>query len=45
MTTAQVDADDVEQLKTLFNDYKPELVVNLALPYQDLSSSHFRDKR
>lgn len=35
--TAQVDADDVEQLKTLFNDYKPELVVNLALPYQDLT--------
>ena len=35
--TAQVDADDVEQLKALFNDYKPELVVNLALPYQDLT--------
>ena len=35
--TAQVDADDVEQLKALFNDYQPELVVNLALPYQDLT--------
>ena len=35
--TAQVDADDVEQLKALFNDFKPELVVNLALPYQDLT--------
>lgn len=35
--TAQVDADDVEQLKALFNDYKPELVINLALPYQDLT--------
>ncbi len=35
--TAEVDADDVEQLKTLFNDYKPELVINLALPYQDLT--------
>ena len=35
--TAQVDADDVEQLKTLFNSYKPELVINLALPYQDLT--------
>ena len=35
--TAQVDADDAEQLKTLFNSYKPELVVNLALPYQDLT--------
>ena len=31
--TAQVDADDVEQLKALFNDYQPELVINLALPY------------
>ena len=36
-STAQVDADDVEQLKALFNDYKPELVINLALPYQDLT--------
>ena len=35
--TAQVDADDVEQLKALFADYKPELVINLALPYQDLT--------
>ena len=29
--------DDVEQLKQLFNSYKPELVINLALPYQDLT--------
>ena len=35
--TAEVDADDVEQLKQLFNSYKPELVINLALPYQDLT--------
>ena len=35
--TAKVDADDVEQLKALFNSYKPELVINLALPYQDLT--------
>ncbi len=35
--TAQVDADDVEQLKELFNSYQPELVINLALPYQDLT--------
>ena len=34
--TAQVAADAVEQLKELFNSYKPELVINLALPYQDL---------
>ena len=35
--TAQVDADDVEQLKALMRDYKPEIVINLALPYQDLT--------
>ena len=35
--TEQVDADDVEQLKQLFNRHKPDIVVNLALPYQDLT--------
>ena len=35
--TAQVNADNVDELVALFNDFKPELVVNLALPYQDLS--------
>ncbi|MBQ1853979.1 MAG: saccharopine dehydrogenase family protein [Prevotella sp.] len=35
--TAEVDADSVEQLKALLSDYKPELVINLALPYQDLT--------
>ncbi|MDR1097968.1 MAG: saccharopine dehydrogenase family protein [Tannerella sp.] len=35
--TAQVDADKVDELLKLFEAFKPELVVNLALPYQDLS--------
>lgn len=35
--TAQVDADNVEELKTLFNSFKPDLVINVALPYQDLT--------
>ena len=35
--TAQVDADSVEQLTALFNQFKPDLVMNLALPYQDLT--------
>ena len=35
--TAQVDADSVEQLCALFNEFKPDLVMNLALPYQDLT--------
>jgi len=34
--TAQVNADDVEQLIALINDFKPDVVLNLALPYQDL---------
>ncbi|MGN1242490.1 MAG: saccharopine dehydrogenase family protein, partial [Alloprevotella sp.] len=35
--TARVDADNVEELCTLFNEFKPDLVMNLALPYQDLT--------
>ena len=37
LTTAKVDADDVDQLIELINDYKPDLVMNIALPYQDLT--------
>jgi saccharopine dehydrogenase (NAD+, L-lysine-forming) len=34
--TAQVDADDVPALTKLIKDYQPKLVINVALPYQDL---------
>jgi saccharopine dehydrogenase (NAD+, L-lysine forming) len=34
--TAQVDADDVPQLVRLIKSFKPDIVVNVALPYQDL---------
>ncbi|MDI9469803.1 MAG: saccharopine dehydrogenase family protein [Bacillota bacterium] len=37
ITTAAVDADEVEQLIALFEDFRPDVVINLALPYQDLS--------
>lgn len=37
VTTARVDADNVDELVALLRDYKPELVMNLALPYQDLT--------
>lgn len=37
ITTAQVDADKVEELVTLINDFKPDIVINVALPYQDLT--------
>ena len=36
-STAAVDADDVPQLVRLFNTFRPELVINVALPYQDLA--------
>ena len=35
--TAQVDADDTDQLIVLINEFKPEIVINVALPYQDLT--------
>ena len=35
--TVEVDADDVDATAALIEKVKPELVVNLALPYQDLS--------
>ena len=35
--TAKVDADNVAELVSLLNDFKPELVINVALPYQDLT--------
>lgn len=35
--TARVDADNVPELVALINEYKPDLVMNLALPYQDLT--------
>ena len=37
ITTRKVDADNVEELKALINDVKPDIVLNLALPYQDLT--------
>lgn len=36
ITTAKVDADVKEEVVELINSYKPELVMNIALPYQDL---------
>ena len=34
--TAAVDADDVPALTALIRDFQPDVVLNLALPYQDL---------
>ncbi len=35
--TAQVDADNVDELVALINKFKPDIVINVALPYQDLT--------
>lgn len=36
IATAQVDADHVDELVALIQNVKPDVVLNLALPYQDL---------
>lgn len=35
--TAQLDADNVDDIIALIEAFKPDVVVNLALPYQDLT--------
>lgn len=35
--TARVDADRTEQVADLIRSFKPEIVINVALPYQDLT--------
>lgn len=35
--TAKLDADNVDEVVALIQSFKPDVVINLALPYQDLS--------
>ncbi len=35
--TAKVDADNVKETAALIKDFKPKVVINVALPYQDLT--------
>jgi hypothetical protein len=35
--TAKVDADHASEVAAIIRDYKPKLVMNIALPYQDLA--------
>ncbi|MEX1307204.1 MAG: saccharopine dehydrogenase family protein [Eubacteriales bacterium] len=37
ITTAELDADVVANVVKLIQDFKPKVVINVALPYQDLS--------
>ena len=38
--SAKVDADNVPGLTALMEKFKPELVINVALPYQDLQTNY-----
>ena len=44
ITTAQVDANHVEELVSLIEQVKPDVVLNLALPYQDLTCLLYTSK-
>ena len=35
--TEQIDADDVSRTVVLIKDFRPDVVINVALPYQDLA--------
>jgi len=37
VTTARVDADNTKEVVDLINSFKPDIVINVALPYQDLT--------
>ncbi len=37
ISTATVDADSVESIVNIIKNYKPDVVLNVALPYQDLT--------
>ena len=37
ITTAEVDADKSEQVVALLNKFKPDILINVALPYQNLA--------
>ena len=37
VSTAQVDADNTEEVIALINQFHPDIVINVALPYQDLT--------
>ncbi len=37
LTTSKVNADNVEELVALISSFKPDAVLNVALPYQDLT--------
>lgn len=37
ISTAKLDADNTDEIIALINQFKPDIVINVALPYQDLT--------
>lgn len=37
ISTAQVNADNTDEVINLINNFRPDIVINVALPYQDLT--------
>ena len=37
ITTSKLDADNTEEIISLIKEYQPDIVINVALPYQDLT--------
>jgi len=37
ISTAKLDADNTQEIIDLINNFKPDMVINVALPYQDLT--------
>lgn len=37
ISTAKLDADNVDEIINIINEFNPDVVINLALPYQDLT--------
>ena len=37
VTTAQLDADNTSEVVAIIKEFKPDIVINVALPYQDLT--------
>ncbi len=44
VTTAQLNADNTEEIIALIETFKPDIVINVALPYQDLTRAKFEYK-
>ena len=44
ITTDRVDADNVDEIVALFERHKPDMVINVALPYQEIGRASCRER-